>query len=193
MTEPTRVLAELPRVLVELPLLGDGPAGRLRAYQPGDLADLGAAFADPEIGLWNPGSDDIEAQKDFMARRNDWSDGEHCSWAVADASDRLVGSVSLFKFVPDQGEAEIGYFTAPWARRQGYAVRAVRTATAYVFDELRGHRIHLFHGVENVGSCGVAVRAGFQLEGNLRQSYRYPDGRYHDEHLHALLASDPRE
>ena len=41
-----------------------------------------------------------------------------------------------------------------------------------------------------VSSCRVAEIAGFGLEGRLRQSYRYPDGVYHDEHLHARLASD---
>lgn len=27
-------------------------------------------------------------------------------------------------------------------------------------------------------------------QGTLRQSYRYADGTYHDEHLHAMLAGD---
>ncbi len=36
----------------------------------------------------------------------------------------------------------------------------------------------------------MATAAGFMHEGTLRQSYRYPDGRYHDEHLHGILASD---
>mgnify|MGYP006320738725 FL=1 len=36
----------------------------------------------------------------------------------------------------------------------------------------------------------MATAAGFVHEGTLRQSYRYPDGRYHDEHLHGILASD---
>ena len=40
-------------------------------------------------------------------------------------------------------------------------------------------------------TCRVATAAGFALEGVARQSYRYPDGLFHDEHLHARLASDP--
>jgi RimJ/RimL family protein N-acetyltransferase len=44
--------------------------------------------------------------------------------------------------------------------------------------------------VENAASCGVARKAGFLLEGTLRESYRYADGRFHDEHLHARLATD---
>jgi RimJ/RimL family protein N-acetyltransferase len=43
--------------------------------------------------------------------------------------------------------------------------------------------------VENVGSCRVAQRAGFGLEGVMRSSKRFGDGRLHDEHLHAILAA----
>lgn len=173
-----------------LPLSGPGPAGRLRAYLPGDLDDLALAFTDPQIALWNPGWDSREEQLAFMQRRNDWSEGGHTSWAIADADDRLTGSVSLFKFELDQGEGEIGYWVAPWARGQGYAVRAVLTAARFCFEVVGLHRVILYHALENQQSCAVATRAGFQLEGRLRQSYRYPDGLYHDEHLHGLLRDD---
>ena len=33
-------------------------------------------------------------------------------------------------------------------------------------------------------------RLGFTLEGETRSSYRYGDGKLHDEHLHARLATD---
>lgn len=42
-----------------------------------------------------------------------------------------------------------------------------------------------------VPASPVRVRGdGFLLEGTLRESYRYADGRFHDEHLHARLATD---
>jgi RimJ/RimL family protein N-acetyltransferase len=67
---------------------------------------------------------------------------------------------------------------------------AVRAAATYGFGQLVLRRLHLFHAVENAASCGVARKAGFLLEGTLRESYRYADGRFHDEHLHARLATD---
>ena len=60
------------------------------------------------------------------------------------------------------------------------------------FEVLGLHRLSLYHAVDNQASCGVALRAGFQLEGLLRQGYRYGDGNYHDEHVHGLLAADVR-
>lgn len=162
----------------------------LREYRPGDEPDLLVAFADEEIARWNPGPSGPDAAAEFMLRRNDWSGGDHASWAVADVSDRLVGSVSLHKIDVDQADAEIGYWVAPWARRKGHATGAVMAATRFAFARLGLHRVHLYHAADNPRSCAVADAAGFEHEGTLRKSFRYADGDYHDEHLHALLDSD---
>ncbi|MFK5634352.1 GNAT family N-acetyltransferase [Ornithinimicrobium sp. LYQ103] len=162
----------------------------LRAFEPGDTVDLLDAFADEDVARWNPGPAGPDAPARFMAERNDWSGADHASWAVADASGRLAGSVSIHKIDPDQGDAEMGYWVGPWARRRGLASLAVVSASRFAFSHLGLHRLYLYHAVENPGSCAVARAAGFLHEGTLRQSYRYPDGVHHDEHLHGLLAVD---
>lgn len=162
----------------------------LRAFADSDVPDLVAAFADREIRRWNSGSLGQGGAEAFLAARNDWSDAGHASWAVAQHDGRLIGSVSVHKIDTDQRDAEIGYWIAPWARRRGHAVRAVSLATDFAFTTLRLHRVQLYHATENVASCRVATAAGFVHEGTLRQSYRYADGQYHDEHVHARLSSD---
>jgi ribosomal-protein-alanine N-acetyltransferase len=162
----------------------------LREFQRADREDLLAAFADEDIARWNPGPTGPDAVGDFMAGRNDWSAGSHASWAVADASDRLVGAVSVHKIDGDQADAEVGYWTAPWARRRGVAAGSLAAATRFAFAELGLHRVYLYHAVENPGSCRVARAAGFLLEGTLRHSYKYADGLHRDEHLHARLSTD---
>ena len=162
----------------------------LREYEPEDAPDLLEAFADNEIARWNPGPSGLDAAAEFMAGRNDWSDSNHASWAAADDSGRLVGSVSVHQIDPDQADAEIGYWLAPWARRQGHATRAVVAASRFAFLQLGLHRLYLYHAVDNPSSCAVARAAGFAHEGTLRQSFRYADDVYHDEHLHSLLAED---
>ncbi|WP_202613636.1 GNAT family N-acetyltransferase [Ornithinimicrobium cerasi] len=173
------------------PVRLDAPGLLLRAYLDTDAPDLTAAFADEDIARWNPGSPDPEAVEAFMASRNDWSTGDHASWAVADPTGRLAGSVSIHRLDRDQGDAEIGYWIAPWARRRGYAVRAVLLATRFGFGPLGLHRLYLYHAVDNPGSCAVALAAGYLHEGTLRQSFRYADGVHHDEHLHGRLSADP--
>jgi RimJ/RimL family protein N-acetyltransferase len=172
-------------------LAGDGL--ELRPFTHADLPALLAAFADPDIARWNPGPagpDLPEAVGKWMGRRNDWSDGDHASWAVADRRTGLLGSVSLHRIDPAQGDAEIGYWIAPWARGQHRGSLAVGIAARYAFDTLGLRRLFLYHAVDNPASCRVAVTAGFQLEGTLRQSHTYADGHVHNEHLHARLASD---
>ncbi len=120
----------------------------LRSYQPTDMADLLAAFADESIARWNPGPTSPEPAAEFMTSRNDWSGARHASWAVADPSDRLIGSVSLHKIDPDQADAEIGYWIAPWARRRGHGTRSVVAASRFAFAQLGLHRVYLYHAVE---------------------------------------------
>ena len=88
------------------------------------------------------------------------------------------------------GDGELGYTVLPAERGRGVARRAMAAATRYAFDDLGLFRVQLYHAVENVASCNAALAVGYRLEGTLRQSYRYGDGRRHDEHLHARLATD---
>lgn len=165
----------------------------LRPFTPVDLPALRTAFADPDIARWNPGpasQQPAEAVAQWMSSRNDWSGGEHASWAVGDQGVRLLGAVSLHRIDPEQGDAEVGYWIAPWARGQRAGAHAVGMATRFAFDALQLRRLYLYHAVANPASCRVAVAAGYRLEGTLRQSHRYPDGHFHDEHLHARLAAD---
>jgi len=162
---------------------------QLRLFTDDDVEPLLAAFADPEIARWNPGPTDRSGALAFVAGRNDWSGGDHVSWAI-DVDDRLGGSVSLHHLSPAQSHCEVGYWVAPWARRRGVATGALRLATSYAFSTLAMVRVFLYHSVDNPASCGVAGSAGFAYEGTLRQSYRYGGGDLHDEHLHARLVTD---
>ncbi len=177
--------------LPDRPVPLDGGRVVLRAFAPDDLPDVRRALADPEVARWNPGPAGPDPAGALASGRNDWTAGGHASWAVGDRSGRLVGSVSLHHLDLDQRDSEVGCWTAPWARGRGHATDAVLTALRWAFGDLGLHRVQLYHAVENVGSCAVARRVGMVLEGTLRQSYRYADGLHHDEHLHAVLRSDP--
>jgi RimJ/RimL family protein N-acetyltransferase len=175
------------------PLTLDAGALRLRPWRETDIDAVWTAFQDPDIALWNGGgaSSRVDALA-LLGRRLDWSSGDHASWAVLDAdSDEVSGSVSLHSIDRLQGDAEIGYWTAPAARGRGMATRAVDAVCRWAFGALPIDRIELCHAVENTASRRVAEKAGFTYEGHLRCSYRYGDGRKHDELLWARLAGDP--
>ena len=171
----------------------DLPAGDLllRPWRPDDADAVLAAVRDPDLRRWNdPGSGSPDGVRALLARRADWSGGEHCSWAV-DAGGLLVGSVSLHSIDRAQGDAQIGYWTVAAARGRGIAARATDAVCSWAFPALALDRIELFHAVENAASGRVAAKAGFVLEGRLRRSHRYGDGARHDELLWSRLADDP--
>ncbi|MCX4473309.1 GNAT family N-acetyltransferase [Micromonospora sp. NBC_01655] len=166
------------------------PGLLLRPWRAADAPDVLAALRDPAVATWNPQGEVDEARAaDWVRRRADWSGGDALSLAVTDPGDGgLLGAVSLHGI--GGGNASIGYWTVPAARGRGVATGAVRRLTTWAFAALGLHRIELCHAVPNVVSCRVALRAGYLAEGTLRESYRYGDGRRHDEHLHARLATD---
>jgi RimJ/RimL family protein N-acetyltransferase len=160
-----------------------------------DVEAVAAAFDDPEIALWNPGTRRPGATLRqraalWIADRAAWTP-EHTSWVVRSPDGVLLGQVSLHRIDREGGDAEIGYWLVPAARGAGVGTAAVAAATRYGFDVAGVARIELFHAVENEPSCRLATRCGYLLEGTSRQSFVYGDGRRHDEHNHARLATDP--
>jgi RimJ/RimL family protein N-acetyltransferase len=179
----------VPTVAVEL---AGGPIV-LRPWLHDDLDAAWAALQDPGIRLWNgTGSASREDAARMLRGRQDWTAGDHASWAVATPVEgELLGSVSLHSLDAEQGTAEIGYWTAPSARGRGVAARAVDIACRWAYDVVPLIRITIIHAVENAASARVAEKAGFLLEGRMRSSYRYADGRRHDEFLWSRLRCDP--
>lgn len=170
-------------------------AGRLQLRPPAeaDAADALLMLQDPDVRRWNPGPDslDLEAARAWCRRGAEWSDGPHATFSVLDATTgQLLGNVSIHKLDLAQRDGEIGYRVAPWARGAGVGTAAVAAASRWAFGALGLLRIELCHAVVNAPSCRVAVKAGYLLEGTLRQAYVYGDGKRYDEHIHARLASD---
>ncbi|WP_233517766.1 GNAT family N-acetyltransferase [Geodermatophilus marinus] len=175
------------------PVEVDAGRVRLRRWRVEDADAVLTALRDPVLQLWNgvPATTRDDAV-DFVRRRADWSAGDHASWAVADAGTGvLLGSVSLHSVDRQQANAQVGYWTVPAARGRGVAPCAVDAACRWAFAGLSIERVELCHAVDNPASGRVAAKAGFTLEGRLRASYRYGDGRKHDELIWGRLAADP--
>jgi RimJ/RimL family protein N-acetyltransferase len=186
------VTEALPRVRIEL----DDVV--LRPFVATDEAAVAEALRDPDILRWTAGTAVIRTPADQRARRwlepriTGWSRG-NAVFAVADAAtDYVLANVSIrdVNRVPDQ--AVVAYWVSPAARGRRLAARALDTAARWAFapNGLNLHRLSLDHALVNEGSCRVATRAGFQLEGIMREYYVEPTGDRHDSHLHARLATD---
>jgi RimJ/RimL family protein N-acetyltransferase len=173
----------------------------LRPFTAGDAAAVAVAMADPDVLRWTGGTAVIRTPADkrgvkWLESRIDGWDRGNAVFAIADAAtDEVLGSVTVRDVhrVPDQ--AVVAYWVSPAARGRRVAARALDAAARWAFASkadggLGLHRLSLDHALVNVGSCRVATRAGFLLEGTMRDYFVEPDGRRHDSHLHARLATD---
>ncbi len=107
-----------------------------------------------------------------------------------------VGALQLRHWTPADAPSVVEAYADPdirqWHARSMTLDEAALTAmTDWVFAELGLHRVEVAHSSGNPASCRVAERAGFAFEGVKRQQALHPDG-WHDMHLHARLAADPR-
>jgi RimJ/RimL family protein N-acetyltransferase len=171
-------------------------AGRLhlRPFRSSDAPAVHAACQDPEIQRWTtvPSPYREADARSFVEEfcPNEWATGRGVVFAVVDSrGGDLLGSLGLSGVDRADGLAEIGFWTAPWARRRGVTVEAVGAVCRWAFAELGRERIEWQAGVGNIGSRRVAERAGFIVEGMLR-SRLVLAGRRTDAWIGGLLRSD---
>ncbi|WP_037579872.1 GNAT family N-acetyltransferase [Phaeacidiphilus oryzae] len=164
----------------------------LRPWRAADAPALAEAFRDPAIQRWHLRTADSPAEAaGWIERwRGSWQEESGAHWAVSDAGGgRLLGRVSLQGLVPMGGQAEISYWTVPEARGRGVCSRAVAGISEWALSRAGFHRVELGHSVANAGSCRVAEKCGFGLEGTRRAALLHADG-WHDMHLHARIRGD---
>jgi RimJ/RimL family protein N-acetyltransferase len=158
----------------------------LRELREADVADVVEACNDPLTQRYLPLLPEPYTEDDartFVDRAEPWQ------LAVADEqTGRLLGTVGLEQ--RGAGEAELGYWTAPWARGRGVATAAAGELTARAFAA--GFvRVYLRTALANGPSQRVALAAGYQREGIARGGGRRRDGSHYDLVVFSRLAGDP--
>jgi RimJ/RimL family protein N-acetyltransferase len=166
----------------------------LRPWRESDVPQMVEACRDPEIPLWTAVPHPYTEADARAWVRGDLIPGEpagdRVTFAVADAGDdrRLLAAMSIQRIFRGRS-AEIGYWTAPWARGGGVMTRAVRLLATWSFAEFELRRIEIVVAVQNPGSNRVAEKAGFTREGVLRQ-YRENKGIWRDHVMWSALRGE---
>jgi RimJ/RimL family protein N-acetyltransferase len=174
------------------PPLTDGEV-LLRPWERADVPAVTAACQDPEIPRWTvvPERYTERHARDFIAgTAADIEAGRELAMAVVDPADgRLLGAVGMSNLDWVDLKAEIGYWVAREARRQGVGARATRMLALWAVDHLGLERLELLAHPANEASQRLAERAGFTREGTLRR-YRRRHGVREDLVMFSLLAED---
>lgn len=148
------------------------PDLKLRPPADADIDKVMMACRDPEVLRWTtitlpyPRSRAEGFVHDYAA--GGWRAGTMAVFALADADDQYCGAIDLRLGNPDPAISEIGFNTAPWARGKGYMTAAVRAICEFGFEEFGFTRIEWKAFVGNAGSRRVAEKAGFTVEGTVR-------------------------
>lgn len=101
----------------------------------------------------------------------------------------IVGMISFNHFDHLRASADIGYWLGKKFQGKGIVTRAVQCFANLGFEDYGLNRVIIQAAVDNEASNAVAKRAGFILEGTLRQNELLDDG-FHDENLYSLLKED---
>ncbi len=167
---------------------------RLRPFVPEDaprLHELAGAreVADTTVSIPHPYPREL-ADRWIAEQARAAAEGRAVSLAIEFKHEPgLIGGISLRDIDPEHRQAELGFWIGvPWWGR-GYALEATRAMVDYGFGQLGLNRIHAHHMVRNPASGRVLAKAGFQVEGLLRQRVR-KWGRFEDVVLLALLRQD---
>ena len=176
------------------PPLSDGVVV-LRPWRLDDVASLvEICNGDEELAYWLdrlPQPYTEEDAREYVAYSDaGWrGEGEETPFAVLDAaSGELLGASGIFWHDPEQGVAEVGYWTGRGARGRGVATRSVRLLAGWVLGELGCERLELRADTRNEPSLRVAEKAGFTREGVIRSARTNArDGRRIDYAVYSLL------
>jgi RimJ/RimL family protein N-acetyltransferase len=110
---------------------------------------------------------------------------ESYRWFIS-AEGQVVGAVSLKNISHSMGYGEIGYGLAESHHGKGIATAAVSLLLGKIFRETNLRRLLAYVHEENIASCRVLEKLGFQEEGLLREHYVI-NGAAVNEILYGLL------
>lgn len=175
---------ETARLLVRAPRPGDGKVvneaiieslDHLRPWMP--WAHPAPTLADTEIYM-------RRAAARFILR-------EDLPFLLFRRGDGLfVGSSGLHRIDWSVPRFEIGYWVRRTQEGQGYITEAVEGLTRFAFDRLRGQRVEIRCDARNTRSAAVARRAGYHMDGRLRQDDWATDGTLRDTLVFSLLRGE---
>ena len=98
-----------------------------------------------------------------------WNKGENYAYSIVlNDTGKAVGSIDIHSIDYNNHSAEIGYWLAEEHNGNGYMTEAVKLIENQSFAGGL-NRIYILVEVDNISSCRVAERSGYEFEGTHKQ------------------------
>ncbi|MGN5376959.1 GNAT family N-acetyltransferase [Streptomyces lasalocidi] len=169
MTQPTNRIV----VRLETDAAQSSTALLLRPWRAADTAGLAELHRDdsPRRHTSSGIDDEAGAARWVRKQQRGWETGDRFAFAVAEpeaagGEGQLTGHIVLKGLAPGTPTAQVGYWTAAYARGRGVASRALRTLTDWALTTFAGDgltHLELLHQVDNPASCRVAQKCRYEL------------------------------
>jgi RimJ/RimL family protein N-acetyltransferase len=186
--------------LIDLPTELRGPRVMLRPYREEDAEQVFAAIDESRDHLrpwmaWVDNNRSVDEVRDYCIRcQANWLLRTDLSLGIFDAvSGRYLGGIGLLEPDWELRAFEIGYWLRVTAVGQGYATESTKLLADFAMSHLRARRVLLHCDARNDASRRVAERAGFILEGRLRNASLAPDGTVSDDLVYAMVPGDAEQ
>lgn len=174
-----------------------GPRVRLRAIEKDDLPRFTAWLNDPEVrqGLQiNVPLSNPQEERWYQSTLERPLEEQPLVIEVdLKGQWQAVGNISLMNIDWKERSVEVGIFIGAktlWS--QGYGRDAMRLMLRHAFQNLNLHRVFLRVYASNPRAIRSYEKAGFILEGTMRQAH-FQEGRYVDVLLMSVLSSEWKE
>jgi ribosomal-protein-alanine N-acetyltransferase len=151
----------------------------LRQLQDDDVHELFALRTDERVNrfLDRPLPESLNDVREFIAKVNQITrDNEGLYWVITRKNeDKLLGTIGLRNFGPEQYQAEIGYELHPDHQNQGFMHEAITHVLAYGFGRLGLQAIMADTVPGNLRSIQILERHGFVKINGLENTYLLRD------------------
>jgi len=132
----------------------------LRAIKPTDATWIFDACQDEQIQYWT-----TVPEPYLMEHAIAFANGktnEKRVWVIHDSNEKEVGVISIHG-VDENGNAEIGYWVAPWGRGVGATIDAIKFVAEYLKTQSDVKSIQATISDLNIASQKVAIAAGLSI------------------------------
>lgn len=131
----------------------------------------------------------IENAKEFIAQTLNAEKGSQYAWAIL-ADGKVTGSIGVFrKDNIHRRTAEIGYYIAEEYWGMGIMTNVLKSVCKFIFENTDIIRIFAEPFAYNTASCRALEKAGFALEGVLRQN-AVKNGKILDMKMYSIVKAN---